>query len=102
DSPAFAEFASTLMRPAMARLGGAGGQPAARWRIAFVAAASPIHATGCTVCMLEGGPVELDPVPVTLDLDTIVERLNQLKPGTLYGYPSILARLAPGHMGGPA
>jgi hypothetical protein len=98
DSPAFAEFASTLMRPAMARLGGAGGQPAAGRRIAFVAAASPIHATGCTVCMLEGGPVELDPVPVTLELDD--RRAAQPAEAQPCTAISILARLAHEQMAG--
>ena len=88
------------MRPSVARLGAAGSPPARGPRIAFVAAASPIHATGCAVCMLDGGPVEFDPVPVTLELDRIVGRLNELKPITLYGYPSILARLAHEQMAG--
>jgi phenylacetate-coenzyme A ligase PaaK-like adenylate-forming protein len=92
-APTFAEFASTLMRPAVGRLG-IGSPSAPAPRIAFVAAASPIHATGCAPCMLEGGPVEFDPVPVTLGLAVIVERLNALQPRVLYGYPSILARLA--------
>ena len=100
DSPAFAEFAGTLMRPSVARPGAAGSPPVRGPRIAFVAAASPIHATASAVRMLEGGPVEFDPVPVTLELDRIVGRLNELKPTTLYGYPSILARLAHEQMAG--
>jgi phenylacetate-coenzyme A ligase PaaK-like adenylate-forming protein len=40
------------------------------------------------------GPVRFRPVPVTLPLTEIVARLNDLQPLGLYGYPSMLARLA--------
>jgi len=39
-------------------------------------------------------PVRAVPVPVTLPLAEMVERLNTLQPQLLYGYPSMLARLA--------
>ena len=93
DVTAFATFGATLMRPAMARLAGGGGPPAG-FRIAMVAAASPIHATGCATRMLAGSPMPFVSVPVTLPLDEIVARLQELEPPLLYGYPSVLARLA--------
>jgi phenylacetate-coenzyme A ligase PaaK-like adenylate-forming protein len=43
---------------------------------------------------VKGGPVRFVAVPVTLPLAEIVERLNELQPPMLMGYPSILARLA--------
>jgi phenylacetate-CoA ligase len=94
DSHAFATFGATLMRPAMARLHAHGGPPAGGVRIAMVAAASPIHATGAAPRMLDGSPIVFVPMPVTLPLEEIVRRLNELQPPLLYGYPSALARLA--------
>ena len=41
-----------------------------------------------------GSAVRTVPVPVTLPLAQIVERLNTLKPSLLTGYASMLARLA--------
>jgi phenylacetate-CoA ligase len=59
-----------------------------------VGADSAIHATGLAPAVLDGGPVRFRPVPATLPLDEIVHRLNDLQPLGLYGYPSMLARLA--------
>ena len=42
------------------------------------------------------------PVPVTAPLPEIVDRLNALQPPALYGYPSVLARLAGEQAGRPA
>jgi phenylacetate-coenzyme A ligase PaaK-like adenylate-forming protein len=81
------------MRPAMARMAGMGGPPAGLF-ITMVGAASPIHATGCAVEMMKGSPVPFVSVPVTLPLDEMIARLEELQPPLLYGYPSMLARLA--------
>jgi phenylacetate-CoA ligase len=94
DPAAFATFGATLMRGAMARAAAAAGGPPAGARIAMVAAASPIHATGAAPCILAGSPMEFVPVPVTLPLNEIVGRLNDLDAPLLYGYPSVLAQLA--------
>lgn len=93
DAAAFATFGATLMRPAMARFT-AGGGPPPGFRIAMVAAASPIHATGSAPRMLEGSRVPFVSVPVTLPLAEIVTRLEELDAPLLYGYPSVVARLA--------
>jgi phenylacetate-coenzyme A ligase PaaK-like adenylate-forming protein len=82
------------MRAAMARAAAASGGPPAGVRIAMVAAASPIHATGAAPCILADSPMEFVPVPVTLPLADIVNRLNDIGAPLLYGYPSVLAQLA--------
>jgi phenylacetate-coenzyme A ligase PaaK-like adenylate-forming protein len=94
DAEGFAEYAATLLRPMMARLRDVGGPPPGGLRAAIVAADSAIHATGVAPVLLEGSPISFVPVPVTLPVDTIVDRLNALQPTMLLGYPSMLARLA--------
>jgi phenylacetate-coenzyme A ligase PaaK-like adenylate-forming protein len=44
--------------------------------------------------MLAGSPVRFSFVPVTWPVADIVGRLNELRPDGLFGYPSMLARLA--------
>jgi phenylacetate-CoA ligase len=70
--------------------------PVAGLTIAMVAAASTVHATRCGVAWAaQGGlPFRAVPVPVTLPLPEIVEQLNALQPPLLYGYASMLVRLA--------
>jgi phenylacetate-coenzyme A ligase PaaK-like adenylate-forming protein len=92
DVPGMTEFASLIMRPAIALRAAAGGS--GDMTIAFVAAASPIHSTGCAPKVMQGSPIAFISVPVTLPLEEIVTRLNALQPPALYGYPSTLARLA--------
>jgi phenylacetate-coenzyme A ligase PaaK-like adenylate-forming protein len=62
----------------------------------MVSAASAVHATGSLPAWGTGGPLPLRAisVPVTLPLAEIVERLNAVQPAILYGYSSMLARLA--------
>jgi phenylacetate-CoA ligase len=64
--------------------------------IAFVAAASAVHATAMISALTCGDdpPVRFDLVPATLPLNEIVKRLNELRPQVLGGYASMLARLA--------
>ena len=65
-------------------------------RIAFVAAASAVHATAMISALTCGDdpPVRFDLVPATLPLNEIVKRLNELRPQVLGGYASMLAQLA--------
>lgn len=65
-------------------------------RIAFVAAASAVHATGMVAALTcdADSLVRSDLVPATLPLGQIVARLNELRPPLLSGYASMLARLA--------
>ena len=94
DPDAFGEFGACLMRAAIARMQAAGGPPAAVATFAMVAAGSSVHATGVAPRMLEGSMVQFVPVPVTLPLEDIVDHLNALQPVAVYGYPSVLGRLA--------
>jgi len=102
DVPAMTEFVSLLMRPAVARMAAAGPADATRppaaapppLTVGFVAAASPVHATGLVSRLMAGSPATFIPVPVTLPLAEIISRLNDAQPPLLYGYPSMLARLA--------
>ena len=96
DRDAAVEFIGSVARPLMARLLAAGGPPPGGLPIAMVCAASAVHATGTAPAWTAAGdlPFRFLPVPVTLPLDQIVERLNAIAAPMLYGYPSMLARLA--------
>ena len=59
DADSFAEYAATLLRPAVARRSGAA--PAASGPTVIVAAGSAIHATGAGPALLEGSPVARSP-----------------------------------------
>ncbi|HKA90043.1 MAG TPA: hypothetical protein VKE22_20425 [Haliangiales bacterium] len=92
DREATLEFVSSIMRNLFARLGATppGGLP-----IAMVAASSAVHATGLAPALTRDGlPFRFLPVPATLPLDEIVARLEALDPPLLFGYPTLLARLA--------
>ena len=97
DQPAAVQFFGTLTRGLVARLEAMGGPPPGGLPIAMVAAGSPVHATGIAAPLCEGDtalPFRFLGVPVTQPLSEIVEQLNALQAPALYGYPSMLARLA--------
>ena len=94
DVAALAEFVSLIMRPAIARSSLNGEVPPAGITMAFVAAGSPIHPTGCASRIMAGSSITFVPVPVTWPLPELVNRLNQIQPPNLCGYPSMIARLA--------
>ena len=94
DAVSFAEYAATLTRPAMARRAAALPASAPVGPTVIVAAASAIHATGAGPALLSGSPLTFIRVPVTQPVDDIVAQLDELQPGVLYGYPSILTVLA--------
>jgi len=96
DSQARADMILAALRPMMARLASAGGPPSGGLTMAVVAAASAVHATGSIPAWAAAGdlPIRARAVPVTLPLPEIVDRLNALQPQLLYGYASMLARLA--------
>jgi phenylacetate-coenzyme A ligase PaaK-like adenylate-forming protein len=85
------EFASSILRPTIAR---GGGLPAGGLIIAFVGAASAVHATGIAPQIMRGSPIQFIPVPATLPLAALVDRLEAIQPRALYGYASMVARLA--------
>jgi phenylacetate-coenzyme A ligase PaaK-like adenylate-forming protein len=96
DREALVQFIGALTRPVMARLWASGGPPPGGLRIAMVAAASAVHATGSAPALSDGErlPFRFHSVPVTLALPDMVARLNSLQPSALSGYPTMLARLA--------
>jgi phenylacetate-coenzyme A ligase PaaK-like adenylate-forming protein len=96
DPAAKAEFILSIIRSLLARLHAAGGIPPGGLPIAMVGAASAVHATGAAAAQTIGPdtPLRILPVPVTLPLPQIVDRLNAAQAPGLIGYPSALARLA--------
>ncbi len=97
DAAASVQFFGSLTRGLVARLQAMGGPPPGGLPIAMVAAGSPVHATGVAQPLCEGDapmPFRFLSVPVTLPLTEIVDRLNTLQTAGLFGYPSVLARLA--------
>jgi phenylacetate-coenzyme A ligase PaaK-like adenylate-forming protein len=94
EPSACCQFFGSLSRGLMARLRETGTPPGGL-RMAMVAAAAPVHATGAASWLTDEAPLPFYfvAVPVTLPLDEIVGRLNAVAPMVLYGYPSMLARL---------
>jgi phenylacetate-CoA ligase len=93
DQAGVAESASLIFRSRLAALG---ADPARVPALSFamVGAPSAVHGTMFIPAMLAGSPVRFSFVPVTWPLADIVRRLNELRPDGLFGYPSMLARLA--------
>jgi phenylacetate-CoA ligase len=89
----FGEFVGSLMRGPIAGLGYVGGAPLPRLTIGLVAAASVVHSTGFGAAVASD-PIQLISIPATLRLSELVERLNQLQPPVLMGYPTKLVQLA--------
>jgi phenylacetate-CoA ligase len=110
DAAGTAEFATMIFRTRIAALAAMAsadaapgedpaGPPAARLQIpnstiAMVGAASAVHGTMFVPSIMAGSPISFVHVPVTLPVPEIVRRLNRLRPDALFGYPSMLARLA--------
>ncbi|GAA4891423.1 phenylacetate--CoA ligase family protein [Actinomycetospora straminea] len=95
DVPAVVQFVGSLCRNLVARIEQMGGPPPGGLPVAIVAAGSAVHPTGGAI-HLAGGPLPFHflPVPATAPLPHLVDRLNALQAPLLYGYPSVLARLA--------
>jgi phenylacetate-coenzyme A ligase PaaK-like adenylate-forming protein len=95
DPRAMVQFVGSLCRTLVARIQQMGGPPPGGLPIAIVAAGSAVHPTGGAIRMADGLlPFHFLPVPATAPLADIVDRLNALQAPLLYGYPSVLARLA--------
>jgi phenylacetate-CoA ligase len=103
DPPGVAECVSLIFRTRLAALGlvtTAGPVQVPEVTFAMVGAASAVHGTVFVPSMLAGSPVRFVSVPVTLPVAEIVGRLNQAQAQGLFGYPSMLARLAAEHQAG--
>lgn len=96
DADGLHQFLGSLTRGLVARITQLGGPPPGGLPCAMVAAASPVHPTGLAGPCSAGGrlPFRWHPVPATLPLAEIVRRLEGLRAPVLYGYPTVLARLA--------
>jgi phenylacetate-CoA ligase len=97
DAASTAEFVSLIFRTRLAALGvaaAAGPVQVPEVTFAMVGASSAVHGTAFVPSMLAGSPITFTTVPVTLPVPEVVERLNELQPHGLFGYPSMLARLA--------
>ena len=96
DDPASVQHVGAITRGLVARIQQTGGPPPGGLPAAFVGAASPVHQTGAAPALVAGGtmPVRFLPVPITLPQPEIVARLNALAAPVLFGYPTMLARLA--------
>jgi phenylacetate-CoA ligase len=94
DAASVAEFLCLLFRTRLAALGAAGTGVVPDVSFAMVGASCAVHGTSLVPSVLEGSPINFARVPVTLPFGEIVARLNRLQPQGLFGYPSVLARLA--------
>jgi phenylacetate-coenzyme A ligase PaaK-like adenylate-forming protein len=89
------QFIGSLSRNLVARIEQAGGPPPGGLPIAMVGAGSAVHPTGGATRLAGGAmPFRFLPAPAAEPLPQIVDRLNALQAPVLYGYPSMLARLA--------
>jgi phenylacetate-CoA ligase len=93
DQAGVAEFTSLIFRSRLAALG---ADPARVPEVTFamVGAPSAVHGTMFVPVMLAGSPVRFSFAPVTWTVAGIVAHLNKVRPDGLFGYPSMLARLA--------
>jgi phenylacetate-CoA ligase len=89
-------FIGPLTRGLAARIQAMGGPPPGGLVVGIVGACSPVHPTGAAQPLTAGGglPYRFVSVPVTDPLPRIVAGLNELRPPLLFGYPTVLARLA--------
>jgi phenylacetate-coenzyme A ligase PaaK-like adenylate-forming protein len=96
DLDAAVVFYSSLSRRIHVLLESIGGPPPGGVTVAMVCAPSAVHATGGGPALTADprSPFHFVPVPVTRPLPEIVERLNEINAPSLYGYPTVLARLA--------
>jgi phenylacetate-CoA ligase len=94
DPASVAEFVCLLFRTRLAALGAAATTAVPEITFAMVGASSAVHGTSFVPSMLAGSPIRFTRVPVNLPVSQIASRLNRLQPQGLFGYPSVLARLA--------
>lgn len=100
DDRALAEYSACTNRPAIARYQAFGPLPPDGIDIALVAAASPIHATAVTRYITASTGFRTHQIPATLPFDDVLARVAELGAPVLFGYPSVLARLARAQLDG--
>jgi phenylacetate-CoA ligase len=89
-------FIGPLTRGLAARIQAMGGPPPGGLILGMVGARSAVHPTGSAQPLTAGDglPFHYVSVPVTEPLPAIVAALNELRPPMLFGYPTMLARIA--------
>lgn len=88
------DFLLSQLRASMARALAGGGPPPGGMLGALVAAGSAVHATRAFAALFSDDSMRLRSIAATLPLGEIVARLNEIRPMTLLGYPSLLTLLA--------
>ena len=97
DPAGIAELVSLTFRTRLAALGlstAAGSVRLPEVVLAVVGAERATHGTMFLPSMLTGGPIKFAHLPVTRPIAEIAGRLSQMQAQGLFGYPSMLARLA--------
>jgi phenylacetate-CoA ligase len=86
----------------VARMQAMGGAPPGGLPMAMIGAGCAVHPTGSAqpLCVGGGLPFRFLTVAVTDPLPDIVAKLNDMRRAALFGYPTMLARLAEEHRAG--
>ena len=102
DLPALESFIGVITRGLVARLQAMGAQPRGGLPMAMIGARCAVHPTGSAQSLCVGGalPFRFLTVAVTDPLPDMVSALNEMRPAALFGYPTMLARLAEEHRAG--
>ena len=102
DEPALVSFIGSITRGLVARIQAMGGAPPGGLPMAMIAAGCAVHPTGSAQPLSAGAalPFHFQTVPVTDPLADVVSALNEMRPAALFGYPTMLARLAEEHRAG--
>jgi phenylacetate-coenzyme A ligase PaaK-like adenylate-forming protein len=83
-----------LIRERLARMPSLDMVPPGGIPMAMVCAGSAVHATRALPSLYGGDLMAIAPIPATLPLPQIVDRLNAMQPPILNAYASLLAQLA--------
>lgn len=87
-------FGASVTRRSIAAMLAAGGPPPGGLVLCIVGAAAPVHSTGFGAATVNSPILSATSAPATLPIGELVDRLNQIRPATLQGYPAKLAELA--------
>lgn len=95
------DFMLALLRPGLARMVALlGDLPDEPVTVAIVAAGAAVHATRALPALFGGDLMAPTSIPATDPLPVIVDRLNELQPLILQGFPSVMRRLADEQLAG--
>ena len=95
------DYLLAVLRPGLARIVALLGRlPDEPPRVALVAGGSAVHATRALPSLFGGDLMMPTSIPATDPLPVVVDRLNQLQPLLLQGFPSVIRRLADEQLAG--